>query len=178
MIAAIGAVAARRLYRLLARGSLTIDVGVGRRVRQLGPVTFEIAAPREIAFDVIAGPYLGRTPKALQKELQVWERATDMVLAAHFTEVKCGIATTLETVRFDRPGRVDFRLVRGPVPHVVESFVLEPSGDGTRLTWNGELGTDFWVIGAWWGERVARQWERAVRHSLAAITAEAERRAS
>jgi hypothetical protein len=101
-----------------------------------------------------------------------------MVLAAHFTEVKCGIATTLETVRFDRPGRVDFRLVRGPVPHVVESFVLEPSGDGTRLTWNGELGTDFWVIGAWWGERVARQWERAVRHSLAAITAEAERRAS
>jgi hypothetical protein len=80
-------------------------------------------------------------------------------------------------VRFDRPQRVDFRVVRGPVPHVVESFLLEPSERGTRLTWRGELGTDFWVAGAWWGGRVARQWDRAVRSSLAAITAEAERRA-
>jgi len=41
----------------------------------------------------------------------------------------------VETVRFTRPGRVDFRLVRGPVPHVVEAFVLteQPDGAGTRL---------------------------------------------
>jgi hypothetical protein len=38
-----------------------------------------------------------------------------MVLAAHFTPVKCGVTTTLETVRFERPNRIDFRLVRGPV---------------------------------------------------------------
>jgi hypothetical protein len=60
---------------------------------------------------------------------------------------------------------------------VVESFVLEPGGRGTRLTWQGELVTDFWWPGAWWGGRVARQWDRAVRRSLATITAEAERRA-
>jgi hypothetical protein len=64
------------------------------------------------------------------------------------------------------------------VPHVTESFLLGPEGDGTELTWKGELGTDFWAIGDWWGERVARQWEGAVRRSLAAVTAEAERRAS
>jgi hypothetical protein len=177
LAAAAGVAAARGLYRLLVRGALTVDTGIGRRVRLLGPVRFHIAAPRDIVFDVIAVPYLGRTPRALESELDVWERGTDMVLAAHFTEVKCGVATTLETVRFDRPGRIDFRLVRGPVPHVTESFLFEPDGEGTELTWEGELGTDFWEAGAWWGNRVARQWERAVRNSLTAVTAEAERRA-
>jgi hypothetical protein len=178
ILAAIIALAGRRAYRLLTTGAATIDVGVGRRVRSLGPRTWDIAAGRDVVFDVIASPYLGRTPRALEDELEVWERGSDMVLAAHFTRVKCGVATTLETVRFERPDRVDFRVVRGPVPHVIESFVLAETGDGTRLTWSGELGTDFWAVGAWWGHRVARAWDRAVRSSLEAIVAEAERRAS
>jgi hypothetical protein len=175
--APVGLFAAQRLFRLLVRGALTIDAGIGRSVRPLGPVDFPIAAPREVAFDVIAAPYLGRTPRALQGKLEVWERGSDMVLAAHFTPVRYGTTTTLETVRFQRPERIDFRLVRGPVPHVSESFLLEPAEAGTTLTWQGELGTDFWALGAWWGERVARQWEAAVRRSVAAITVEAERRA-
>jgi hypothetical protein len=176
VVAALIALGSQRVYRLLASGALTIDVGLGRRVRALGPVSWEIAAPREIVFDVIASPYIGRTPRALTDELQVWERGSDMVLAAHFTPVRCGVATTVETVRFERPERVDFRVVRGPVPHVVESFVLEADGGRTTLTWEGELGTDFWALGAWWGDRVARAWEKAVRSSLDAIAAEAERR--
>jgi len=107
----------------------------------------------------------------------VWERGADMVLAAHFTPVKCGVTTTVETVRFARPERIDFRVVRGPVPHVIESFALVPVDGGTRLTWEGELGTDLWALGAWWGSRVAHSWERAVRSSLPAVVAEAERRA-
>ena len=168
----------RGIYRLVARGQLTLDTGIGRAVHPLGPVDFAIRAPREVVFDVIATPYLDRTPRALQNELAVWERGSDMVLAAHFTEVKCGTTTTLETVRFERPERIDFRLVRGPIPHVVESFLLEEQPAGTRLRWQGELGTDFWAAGEWWGDRVARQWERAVRRSLDAITVEAERRAA
>ncbi len=169
--------AGRRAYRLLSRGRLTLDVGIGRRVRPLGPLSWEIAAGREIVFDTIADPYLGRTPHALQDKLQVWERGSDMVLAAHVTPVKCGTTTTLETVRFDRPERIDFRLVRGPVPHVAESFVLEATGRGCRLTWQGELGTDLWALGSRWGGVVARSWEKAVRASLPPIVAEAERRA-
>ena len=172
----IGLVGTRWLYRLFARGSLTIDVGVGRRVRDLGPVCFAIAAEPDVCFDVIAAPYLGPTPRALQRELEVWERGSDMVLAAHFTHLKCGMTSTVETVRFQRPHRIDFRVVRGPVPHVSESFLLDRADGGTQLTWQGELGTDFWALGDWWGDRVARQWERAVRRSVAAITAEAERR--
>jgi hypothetical protein len=166
-----------RAYRLLASGALTLDLGRGRRLRPLGPLVQTIRAPQEIVFDVIAGPYLGRTPRALADKLKVWERGSDMVLAAHHTEVKCGTTTTLETVRFQRPNRVDFRLVRGPVPHLAESFQLTSTESGTELRWQGQLGTDLWALGHWWGARVAQAWTRAVEMSLHEISAESERRA-
>lgn len=162
---------------LLARGGLTLDVGVGRRTRALGPLSVQIACARDVVFDVVSTPYLGRAPRALESKLQVIERGTDMVLAAHFTPLSRFVATTLETVRFDPPSRVHFRLVRGPVPHVVEEFVLHETPAGTQLEYRGELGTDLWAVGAWWGNRVAAKWEAVVEESLAAIKAEAERRA-
>lgn len=168
----------RRAYRGLASGALTIDLGVGRRLQPLGPLVQTIAAPPEVVFDVIAGPYLGRTPRALADKLEVWERGSDMVLAAHYTQVKCGTTTTLETVRFERGERIDFRLVRGPVPHLAESFLLTPTARGTEFRWEGELGTDGWQLGEWWGRIVARAWSRAVEESLRPIANEAERRAS
>jgi Polyketide cyclase / dehydrase and lipid transport len=178
VLAALAATASRRAYRLVASGALTVDVGVGRRIRALGPVGWEIRADPETVFDVVAGPYLGPTPRALAGKLEVWERGSDMVLAAHHTEVRCGVATTVETVRFTRPERIDFRVVRGPVPHLVEAFRFEDaSGGATRLIWAGELGTDLGPLGAWWGGRVAQAWERAVRESLLPVIQEAERRA-
>jgi hypothetical protein len=170
--------AAAGIYGALIRGALTVDLGLGRALRALGPITVRIDAPREVVFDVIAAPYLGRTPRALRGKLAVVERGEDMVLAAHFTDVGSLVATTLETVRFQRPSRIDFRLVRGPVPHVVESFVLSDAGSGTSLLYEGELGTDLWALGRWWGGRVAPRWEEAVRSSLAAVKAEAERQAA
>lgn len=167
----------RGAYRLLTSGALTLDIGIGRRAQRLGPLARTIHAPLELVFDVAAAPYLGRTPRALAAKLEVWEQGSDMVLAAHFTAVKCGITTTLETVRFERPERIDFRLVRGPVPHLAESFLLSARGSATELRWEGELGTDLWAIGAWWGGRVALAWTRAVEASLNEIACEAERRA-
>src|SRR5881394_3209565 len=125
----------RRAYRFYASGAVTIDSGIGRRVRGLGPVTWKIAADRETVFQVIAGPYLDKTPRSMSDHLHVWERGTDMVLAAHYTKVKCGITSTVEIVQFERPERINFRLVRGPVPHVRESFVLEVEERGSTLTW-------------------------------------------
>jgi hypothetical protein len=85
-------------------------------------------------------------------KLEVIERGSDMVLAAHRTPVRRGlVATTLETVRFQRPNRVDFRLVRGPVPHVVEHFLLHQRDGGTTIEYGGELGADLWAVGRWWG---------------------------
>jgi hypothetical protein len=178
LAAAATAVVLRRAYRLLASGALTLDLDIGRRLQPLGPLSRTIAAPPELVFEIIAAPYLGRTPRALADKLQVWERGGDLVLAAHVTQVKCGSTTTLETVRFERPKRIDFRLVRGPVPHLVESFLLEAVEQGTKFRWQGELGTDGWQLGELWGRTVARAWTRAVEDSVAQIAAEAERRAA
>lgn len=174
-VAALGGVG---LYALLVRGAVTLDVGIGRTVRPLGPLVSRIAAPRELVFEVISAPYLGRTPRALASKLSVLERGADMVLAEHSTPVGPLVTTTLETVRFEPPERVHFRLVRGPVPHVVEQFTLRETDGGTELEYSGELGTDLWALGRGWGAIVAQHWERAVRRSLDALKLEAERRAA
>lgn len=165
------------LWALLVRGALTVDLGIGRRYRPLGPLRVTIAAPRDVVFDVVSSPYLGRTPRAFQAKLDVVERGADVVLAAHHTPAYGLTATTLETVRFEPPERVYFRLVRGPVPYVVEQFVLHATGSGTELEYRGELGTDLWDLGRLWGAAVARTWEATVESSLQSVKDEAERRA-
>jgi hypothetical protein len=163
---------------LVARAGLTLDIGVGRRLRPLGPIALDVAAPPDVVFDVIAAPYLGRTPRALRRKLEVIERGADLVLAAHFTPLAPGLTvTTVETVRFERPRRVSFRLIKGPVPHVLERYELRPSELGTALEYRGELGTDLWALGAAWAAVVAPSWERTVATSLNGIRTEAERRA-
>lgn len=164
------------LYLLVVRGALTIDLGWGRRLRPLGPILVHVQAPRELVFQIISAPYLDRTPRALEGKLHVVERGQDMVLAAHYTRVHGLLTTTLETVKFTAPERVDFRLVRGPVPHVIESFLLHVDDGGTELEYRGELGTDLWWLGEAWGRRVAAAWEGAVRISLEGVRVEAERR--
>jgi hypothetical protein len=167
-------------YRALVAGALTLDTGRGRRVRPLGPQTVHIAGPRGDVFALLTQPYLGRPGRALQEKVQVLERGTDMVVAAHRTPVgRRRVTVTVEAVRFTPTERIDFRLLRGPVPHVVEYFQLTAESDAlTRVEYRGELGTDGWAPGAWWGRLVAGKWEATVAASLAAVKAEAERRAA
>lgn len=166
---------------LVVRGALTIDIGVGRRTRALGPLNAEIKAEPEVVFDVVAAPYLGRTPRAMADKLRVVERSRDMVIAEHYTPVLGGrtASTTVESVRFERPRLIHFRLLRGPVPLVTETFEFKPGKTAatTDFEYRGELSTDLWAIGAWWGRVVARRWEAAVSGSINSIRAEAERRA-
>jgi hypothetical protein len=177
-VAAAGGLAGLGYY-LLVTGKLTIDTGWRRRIRPLGPFGVEVAAPAATVFDVIAAPYLGRTPRAMSGKLQVLQRGSDMVLAEHYTLVHHSrlTAVTLETVAFDRPRRIAFRLVRGPVPYITEEFALTEHDGTTRLDYSGELGTDFGIAGQWWADRVAAAWEAAVRSSFTGIRTEAERRA-
>jgi hypothetical protein len=108
----------------------------------------------------------------------VIERGADLVLAAHFTRVAPGLkVTTVETVRFERPHRISFRLVKGPVPHVLERYELSASETGTAFEYRGELGTDLWGLGGIWAGIVAPSWEQTVARSLESVRTEAERRA-
>lgn len=176
------AVGATGLYLGLVTAAVPLDLGIGRRYHDLDPQAIDIAAPREVVFDILATPYLGRQTRAMADKIHVLERGTDMVLAAHRTPIGRGLAaTTVETVRFTHPDRVDFRLVRGPVPEVTEQFLLTDTTIGdqpaTRLDYRGRLGTDLWRVGAWWGRAVARRWHQAVADTFAAVKPEAERRA-
>jgi hypothetical protein len=156
-----------------------MDLSIGRTIRPLGPIDARIEAPRELVFDVIAAPYLASPPSSLAEKIQVLERSEEMVLAAHQTLVREKlVATTVETVRFERPGAIYFRLLRGPVPHVIERFELTEDGDATFFHYEGELGADLWAVGRRWGDLVARRWEAAVRGSVAEITRVAEMRAA
>ena len=165
-------------YVLVVRGDLTLDLGVGRRIQPLGPIRLSIAAPRATVFDFIADPYLKRTPRAMREKIEVLERGSDMVIAAHYTRLADRLTvTTVESVRFERPERVTFRLLRGPVPHITETYELRETETGTDFEYRGELGTDLWGLGSWWGDQVARPWERTVEESLTLVQQEAERRA-
>jgi hypothetical protein len=104
-----------------------------------------------VVFAVEADPYLGRTPHAMSEKLQVIERGSDMVLAAHHTRVGARlVATTVETVRFCPPELVAFQLVRGPVPEVTENVPVnrhlnrDSAGllrrDGHRFVDGGRMG--------------------------------------
>ncbi|MEV4624013.1 hypothetical protein AB0J74_35545 [Asanoa sp. NPDC049573] len=174
----VGAGVAALGYLGVATGVITVDAGIGRRVRKLNVKPTEIRASKEVVFEVLAEPYLGRQTRATAEKITVLERGSDMVLAAHRTRLGAGlVAVTVETVRFARPDRVDFRLVRGPVPHVVEQFLLGEWEGGCVLEYVGELGADGGAVGARWGELVARRWESVVADTVAAVKSEAERRA-
>jgi hypothetical protein len=129
-------------------------------------------------FDVIAGPYVGRTPRVMRDKLEVWERSSDMALAAHMTVTGRLTTTTVETGRSSARTTSPFRLLRGPVPRVAETYQLRPVDGGTGFTYARRV----WVRAC--GRSAAggaiaspRPWGRAVAGSLESIAAEAERRA-
>jgi hypothetical protein len=163
------------IYVLTVTGRLTLDVGFGRATRALQSRRVHIDAPIETVFDQLAAPYaLESPPRALREKVTVLERGSDHVVASHRTRVGPITTVTVESVVLDRPRRIDFRLLRGPVPHAKEHFELREADGGTDVTYVGELGADFGVVGRLWSWSVARQWQRAVDASLAGVTASAE----
>jgi hypothetical protein len=96
-------------------------------------------------------------------------------LAAHRTPIRGRlVAVTVETVTFTPDQRIGFRLVRGPVPHVVETITLADTETGCRL----DLGTDFAAAGGWWGRLVASRWQATVEATMRSVKTEAERQAT
>jgi len=167
------------LLYFMTRGWLTLDLGWGRSLHPVGPIVVPIGAQRELVFEQISGPYVGRLPAALRGKLEVLDRSDRLVVAAHRTKLGRSESVTVESVSFEAPGRIAFRHLRGPVPYVREEFLLEEEGDRTRLEYRGELGIDFWVLGRLAGRLwVVPTWERIVRGSLDQIKTQAEQRAS
>jgi hypothetical protein len=165
------------MFLLLAMGRLHLDLGWGRSLHELGPITVPIDAPPELVFEVIAAPYLGRPPGG--SGIEILAKSGDLVVATHHTPVHFYTARTVEVVDFESPIRVGFRHLIGPVPHAVEEFRLRESGGGTELHYGGELGIDFFALGRIAARHWVRpQWERVVREHLDDLRQRAEERAS
>jgi hypothetical protein len=162
----------------LVTGAVALDIGVGRRTRPLGPITVTIWAPRSRVFTAAAAPYAERQSRAMRDKVQILERSGEMIVAAHRTPLGAGLtAVTVESVVLAPPEQIRFRLLRGPVPYVEETFTLTEADGMTTLTYAGTLATDLWAVGRWWGDVVAGAWDSAVRASLDQIKAECERTA-
>jgi hypothetical protein len=167
------------LMFFMTRGRLTLDLGWGRTLHPLGPITVRIAAPRDVVFRQVAAPYLRGTPKDSREAIRVLEREGNMVVAAHRTRPRFFASVTVESVKFEPPDRVTFRHLRGPVPHAEEEFLLRTVNGETELEYRGTIGLDFWFLGRIAASRWARpNWERAVRPHLEELKRAAERRAA
>lgn len=129
VLTAAGAGAVAGGYLGLITAAVPVDVNIGRRHIRLGPRSVDIHAARDTVFDLLAEPYLGRRTRAMAEKIHILARGSDMVLAVHRTPVHGGrlVATTVETVRFTRPERVEFGLVRGPSPRSVNSSCSQNS---------------------------------------------------
>lgn len=162
------------LFLALAMGRLHLDLGFGRSIHHLGPIITTIDAPRELVFELIAAPYLGRSP-AEASGIEVLARGDSLVVARHSTRVHFYTAWTTEAVDFAPPDHVGFRHLAGPVPHAVEEFLLESTDTGTELRYSGELGIDFFILGRFAGSYWVRpQWERIVETHLEELKRRAE----
>lgn len=180
---AVGALAALLItgmaggFLLLAMGRLHLDLGWGRSIHALGPIELRIAAPRDLVFETISAPYLGRTPG--HSGIEVLARGKDLAVAIHHTKVHFYTARTIEVVEFEAPTRVGFRHLTGPVPYAVEQFVLEEAEGGTELRYSGEIGIDFFFLGRIAGRYWVRpKWEQVVREHLEDLKQGAGQRAS
>lgn len=170
---------------LITRGRITPKFGFGRTLHELGPIHRRIAAPREVVFDVVSSPYLGNMPAAMREKLQILERREDVVVAAHRTHLPWMDATTVESVHFERPRRIRFSLLRGPVASVEEDFLLERGGangegdEETLFTYTGSMGADLWSLGGWYARTmVVPRWEAVVLASVEEIAVMAEGKAA
>ena len=89
--AALAGAAATGAYIGVVTGRLTLDLGIGRRTRPLGPLHLDIAAPRDTVHAAAAAPDPHRQTRAMREQVEIRERAGQMVLAAHRTPVGSGL---------------------------------------------------------------------------------------
>jgi hypothetical protein len=176
VLGAILIAGAAGLFLLLAMGRLCLDLGWGRSVHQLGPITVRIAAPQDQVFETIRAPYASRTPR--HSPIEVLARGDGLAIAAHYTKVHFYTARTVEVIEFEPPRRVAFRHLLGPVPHAVEEFVISEADGVTEVRYGGEIGIDFFALGRIAGRYWVRpQWERTVRDHLEDLKRRVERQA-
>ncbi len=115
-----------------------------------------VAAPRELVFEVVA---------AAGKDVGEVE---DGRLVEFETEWAGRVITTTESVSLERPRRIGYRWVTGPLIGVEEEILLEETGPrSTEMTYRGRFRTPKGVVGWLRGAVVVRPiFNKLVRQHL------------
>jgi hypothetical protein len=180
--ATVGAGVAAAGYVGLVTGACPLDLGLGRRVRPLGPQLVEMAAPASWSSTSSPSPTWvgprGRWPPSSG----CWNAAATWCWRLTSPPWVGGWGWSPDggdgPVHPARAGR----LPAGPRAGSPCGGGLRAQRAGrwagTRLAYRGEIGADLWRAGQYWCALVARRWEQTVAASLAAVKVEAERRAT
>lgn len=146
-----------------------------RRGHELLPtLDLEIAARPELVYQMIAA--VGQGPDAAHARL-IERPAADRAIVEFTTRVLGRTVRTVEEVGFHPPGRITYRLLKGPLPLVEEEFLIEPAGEKTRLRYHGT----FTPHQPWWRAAfdrlvVPRIYRKAVWASMKQVKLAAEER--
>lgn len=128
-----------------------------------------VAAPRELCFDVVATA--GRKLEDVSETEKIVEFKSDYLGRA---------VTTIERVVLERPDRISYEWLEGPLPEVRESISFREQPDGaTELIYDGWFapgrGVVGWLVGRF---KIKRIFDQLVREHLDQARELAERRAA
>ena len=118
---------------------------------KLADQSMDIAAPRELVFQMLSAFGKGSLPGAEGESSRVVERDGNVILAEFLSVSGNRTYRTLENVVLYPPERITFEHVEGPLPFSEEEFTLAEREAGTRLAYVGKIECKIsWMPGMGW----------------------------
>lgn len=144
----------------------------------LRPLAVEIAAPRELVFEM-ASAVDAKLPNGPSHEATLVERSGDVMIVSYRLMGRRGPVELLERVTLTRPQRIDYERLSGPLDHVSERLTFEDHGKMlTIVRYSGQVGRRLPLLGPLIVRMLAvPAYERFMRQSLRSLKEAAEARA-
>lgn len=113
----------------------------------LHPLAVEIAAPRELVFE-IASAVDGKLPNGPSHEATLVERSGDVMVVRYRLMGRRGPVELLERVTLSRPQQIDYQRLSGPLDQVSERLTFEDHGKAlTIVRYSGQVGRRLPLLG-------------------------------
>lgn len=148
-------------------------------VIKLSPQSLYIAAHRELVYQMVTAIGKGKLPGSSMSSKLI-SKNEDTIVAEFYTKVGLVTVTTREEMKLEKPERIRYRWLKGPVKHVREEIVFnETDNGGCELAHSGEFDLKIpllgWLVGRLY---IKRQFEKIVIDHMVEIKEAAEARAA